>query len=86
VNNEGFRYTHDSDFAVATCVPRSDLTKFQINVLQTIDYRLFVSEEEFGTYVQGFMNIAKLYSLGQSPIPEAEVAANGQTGQAQTER
>ena len=62
VNVDKYIYTHDSHFYVATLIPTNTLYECQVVILQQIDYRLYISEEEFKTYTEEIINLAKLLS------------------------
>jgi len=55
VNIDGFKYVSDKHFAVATLLEAKELGEFQVEVLKTIDYRLFIDEEEWGRVSQEFI-------------------------------
>lgn len=68
VNQSGYGFFKDAHFEVVTSIPKNVLAAFQLHVLETIDFELFVSEYDYTAYSQAFMDIAQIHALNAASV------------------
>lgn len=68
VNPSGYGFFKDGHFEVCTQIPKAILATFQLHVLETIDFELFVNEADYTAYSRDFMDIVKIYRLSMASV------------------
>lgn len=58
-NSRGLRFYKDSEFSVAVSIPTKKLMQYQLHLLKTIDHNLFISEDEYTTFVRRICDMVK---------------------------
>jgi hypothetical protein len=59
-NDRGERFFYDRDYQLAVNIPRAYLRDLQLIFLDTVNYELFISEEEYNGFVDKIMRVAAL--------------------------
>jgi len=59
VNIDGFKYVADPHFHVATLIETKELGESQLEVLQAVDYRLFIGEQEWQQVSDEFIKFSQ---------------------------
>lgn len=59
VNPSGFGFFMDGHLQVAVQIQKHVLVDFQLHVLDIIDHELFVAEELYTDYTNGFMDLLR---------------------------
>ena len=58
INDNGERFFFDYEFQRAVSIPKNFLVDYQFEFLKVVDHELYISEQEYSTFVDKIMKLA----------------------------